>query len=232
MPSWLMVALVPLMSCENTSPLTSPATLIWLLPRPPMTRTATPVGVDRTSIVSSPSRALISMTWMLRKVTNMPAPKMPWSVTTMWSANSVPRMISLLKPVPPSTETGAFMLYSTWLLPAPVRTSVSAAVENPLVRIGIGRQYGAEMVMQPPGSLMLPTPSVWASAKPRTMNRLLPPSPSRCSTAWLLYTVNVLLPVPPWATSGSLVPRDSQPRVVATVATSKTFSAARLPERP
>src|SRR5260370_14730045 len=141
-------------------------------------------------------------------------------------------MISLLKPVPPSTDTGAFMLYSTWLLPAPVRTSVSAAVEKPLVRIGSGRQYGAATVAHPPGSLMLPTPSVWARAKPRTMNRLLPPSPSRCTTAWLLYTVNVLLPVPPWATSGSLVPRDSQPRVVATVATSKTFSAARLPERP
>src|SRR5258708_175610 len=134
-------------------------------------------------------------------------------------------MISLLKPVPPSTDTGAFMLYSTWLLPAPVRTSVSAGVEKPLVRIGSGRQYGAAPVAHPPGSLMLPTPSVWARAKPRTMNRLLPPSPSRCTTAWLLYTVNVLLPVPPWATSGSLVPRDSQPRVVATAATSKTFSA-------
>ena len=91
-------------------------------------------------MVSSPSSALISMTWMFLNVTNIPAPKMPWSVTTMWSANSVPRMMSLLKPVPPSTETGAFMLYSTWLLPAPVRTSVSAAVEKPLVRMGRGRQ--------------------------------------------------------------------------------------------
>ncbi len=182
----MIVELVPLMSCEYTLPLTSPATLIWLLPRPPMTRIATPGGVESTSMVSSPSSALISITWMFRKVTYMPAPKMPWSVTTMWSANSVPRMISLLKPVPPSTETGAFMLYSTWLLPAPVRTSVSAAVENPLVVIGSGRQYGAEMVAQPPGRIRLPAESVRASANPRTMNRLFPPSPSRWTTAWLL----------------------------------------------
>ena len=41
--------------------------------------------------------------------------------------------------------------------------------------------------------------------------------------------MNVSFPVPPSATSGELVPRLSQPRVVATVATSNTFSAARLP---
>ena len=58
-------------------------------------------------------------------------------VTTMWSAYSVPRMTSLSKPLPPSTETGAFMLYSTWFVPAPVRMSLSAAVEKPLVSFGI-----------------------------------------------------------------------------------------------
>jgi hypothetical protein len=172
------------MSREYTLPPTSPATLIWLLPSPPITCTATPGGVESTSITSSPSRASTSITWMFLKVTETPAPKIPWSVTTMWSANSVPRMISLLKPVPPSTDTGAFMLYSTWLLPAPVRTSVCAAVEYPLVVIGIGMHAEASIVVQPPGRMMLPAASVCASAKPRTMKRLLPPSPSRCSTAW------------------------------------------------
>ncbi len=55
----------------------------------------------------------------------------------MWSAYSVPRITSLSKPLPPSTETGAFMLYSTWFVPAPVRMSLSAAVEKPLVSFGI-----------------------------------------------------------------------------------------------
>ena len=35
------------------------------------------------------------------------------------------------------TDTGAFMLYSTWFVPAPVRMSLSAAVEKPLVSFGI-----------------------------------------------------------------------------------------------
>jgi len=35
--------------------------------------------------------------------------------------------------LPPSTDTGALMLYSTWLAPAPVRMAVSAAVEKPRV---------------------------------------------------------------------------------------------------
>ncbi len=61
-------------------------------------------------MVSSPSSASTSITWMLWKVTARPAPKIALSVTTMWSANSVPRTTSLLKPVPPSTETGALML--------------------------------------------------------------------------------------------------------------------------
>ena len=55
----------------------------------------------------------------------------------MWSAYSVPRMTTLSKPLPPSIETGAFTLYMTWLLPAPVRMSDSAAVEKPEVRRGI-----------------------------------------------------------------------------------------------
>ena len=60
-----------------------------------------------------------------------------FAVTTMWSAYSVPRMTSLSKPAPPSTETGAFMLYSTWFVPEPVRMSLSAAVEKPFVSLGI-----------------------------------------------------------------------------------------------
>ena len=38
----------------------------------------------------------------------------------MWSANSVPSTTTLSKPVPPSTETGALMLYWTWSSPPPV----------------------------------------------------------------------------------------------------------------
>ena len=55
---------------------------------------------------------------------------------TMWSANSVPSTTTLSKPAPPSIETGALMLYWTWFWPAPVRMSVSAAVEKPLVSAG------------------------------------------------------------------------------------------------
>ncbi len=40
-------------------------------------------------------------------------------------------------PLPPSIETGALTLYWTWFLPPPVRMSVSAAVEKPLVSFGI-----------------------------------------------------------------------------------------------
>ena len=118
---------------------------------------------------------------------------------TMWSANSVPRITSLLKPPPPSTETGAFMLYSTWFWPEPVRMSVWPAVENPLVSRGIaiiawaliqmiwhswvGSIWPLASVAQA-APVVVPSTLVWASAKALTTNRSLPSSPSRRSGAW------------------------------------------------
>ena len=56
-----------------------------------------------------------------------------------------------------------------------------AAVEKPLVRRGSAIICtGSIQTMSPV------TGSVWARAKARTMNRLLPPSPSSRSGAWLL----------------------------------------------
>jgi hypothetical protein len=57
-----MVLLVPSTSSAKTSPVTSPATFTTSLPRPPITRVATPGDVERTSIASSPSSASISRT--------------------------------------------------------------------------------------------------------------------------------------------------------------------------
>ena len=142
-------------------------------------------------------------------------------------------MISLLKPVPPSTETGAFMLYSTWLLPAPVRTSVSAAVEKPLVVIGSRQAVGrAEIVVQPPGRMMLPALlSVWAEREAAHDEEVV--AAVALEVHGRLVAVDdegVVAGAALGDSSGaSLVPRDSQPRVVAIVATSNTFSAARLP---
>jgi hypothetical protein len=53
-------------------------------------------------------------------------------------------MTTLSKPLPPSIETGALMLYMTWLLPAPVRMSDSAAVEKPL-----GQARHRDLVLRP-----------------------------------------------------------------------------------
>src|SRR5260370_1104735 len=127
----------------------------------------------------------------------------------MWSAYSVPRMISLLKPVPPSTDTGAFMLYMTWFCPDPVRMSDSAAVEKPLVSFGMAiivwalsqtiSHVGPSLVGSqgvPPGA---PPSVVWASAKPRTMNTLLPAMPPSRRGGWCAYTTHVSSPVPPSA---------------------------------
>ena len=61
---------------------------------------------------------------------------MPFDVMTMSSANSVPRMTSLSKPVPPSTETGALTLYWTSSSPPPARMSSGRAVEKPRPMIG------------------------------------------------------------------------------------------------
>ena len=119
----------------------------------------------------------------------------------MWSAYSVPRMTSLSKPAPPSTETGAFMLYSTWFVPAPVRMSLSAAVEKPLVSFGIAiwscaliqtirsrrAAVGVRRIVGLQSTPVVGLPPfvfVCASAKPRTMNRSLPSSPSSRSGAW------------------------------------------------
>ncbi len=71
---WLTSPLDPVMSRAKTSPTTSPPTLMVSLPRPPMTRVSIPGGVDRTSIVSSPSRVSISSTWMCTYVTHRPTP--------------------------------------------------------------------------------------------------------------------------------------------------------------
>ena len=90
-------------------------------------------------------------------------------------------------PLPPSIETGALTLYWTWLLPAPVRISVSAAVEKPLVSFGSAICCdGVE-----PGDLAArvvdvgQSPVVSASAKARTTNWSLSSSPSSRSAAWL-----------------------------------------------
>ena len=121
---------------------------------------------------------------------------MPLSVTTMWSANSVPSTTSLSKPLPPSTDTGALMLYSTWFWPSPVRISVWAAVEKPLVSRGMAIRSAAliHTIAQvavfavvavqavPPNA---PPIVVCARAKARTTNRSLSSSPSRRSAAWL-----------------------------------------------
>src|SRR5215204_2135093 len=61
---------------------------------------------------------------------------MPLTLITMSSANSVPSTTSLSKPVPPSTETGAFTLYDTSSSPPPARMSSGRAVEKPRPMIG------------------------------------------------------------------------------------------------
>ena len=48
-----------------------------------------------------------------------PAPKMPLSVTTKSSPNSVPRTTSVSRPSPPSIRTGASTVYEMKSAPAP-----------------------------------------------------------------------------------------------------------------
>ena len=115
---------------------------------------------------------------------------------TKWSANSVPSTTTLSMPAPPSIDTGALTLYWTWFSPAPVRISVSAAVEKPLVSRGIAtRPARSRQTMSQSaagsavaGSQSVPVPPfvfVCASANARTRNWSLPSSPSSRSGAWL-----------------------------------------------
>ena len=115
---------------------------------------------------------------MFWKRTLTPAPNTPPSVITKLSGNSVPRITTLSKPLPPSTETGALMLYWTVSLPSPGRTFIWPAVDTSLVSSGWATPLASSRIW--------PLPSTCASAKARTMNRSSPASPSRRNSALLL----------------------------------------------
>ena len=144
-------------------------------------------------------------------------------VMTMWSANSVPSTTTLSMPLPPSMETGALTLYETWFWPPPVRMSVSAAVEKPVMVFGFAIRFASS-------SQTISPSLVSASAKARMTNWSLSSPPSSRSAAWFEYTVKMSSPLSPTATSGSLTPALNQPRVVATVAKT-SFVATDAPSR-
>src|SRR3989442_1430533 len=105
---------------------TSPATLNVSLPRPPTIVVTNPCRVPWMKKSSSPSRPSTSTASTPVNRTLSPAPNTPSSVMTKLSFSSVPSTTTLSKPGPPSTSTGALMLY--WIVSSP--SPAMAAVQG------------------------------------------------------------------------------------------------------